>query len=165
MRIAVAACGCDGPKELAKEVAEAASILNLELALGGCWGLMGEVVREALERGVKVKVFLPIGAECPFPVDVIETNMSPNVRSALLVTSSNGLLALGGGAGTLMEVLMAYRERKPVALIEGWGMDTDPFFSLIKERGIDSRNLSDVASFNKPLEALSWLYERLKCKI
>ncbi len=164
LRIAVAACGCDGPAELAREVAEGAAQLGVELALGGCWGLMGRVVAEALQRGVRVKAFLPIGASCPYPIDVIGTNMTPNARSALLVTSSDALLALGGGAGTLMEVLMAYRERKPVALVKGWGMDTDPFFELIEERGIDSRGLSEVRVFESPKEALNWLFRRSKSK-
>ncbi len=156
MRVAVAACGCEGPEELAIKLAEGASALKVELALGGCWGLMGSVVREAMKRGVKVKVFLPEGAKCPYPADVIETGMSPNARSVLLVRSSQALLALGGGAGTVMEVLMAYRERRPVALVYGYGMDSDKYFELMKE-GIDSRGLSPVKVFRDPSEALSWL--------
>ncbi len=156
MRIAVAACGCEGPRVLAVKLAERAAGLGTELALGGCWGLMGSVVEEALRRGVKVKVFLPEGAKCPYDVDVIETGMSPNARSVLLVRSSQALLALGGGAGTVMEVLMAYRERKPVALVYGYGMDSDKYFEVMKD-GIDSRNLSPVKAFKDPAEALSWL--------
>ena len=164
MRIAVAACGCDGPRDLARELAEEASELGIELALGGCWGLMGEVVEEASKRGVKVKVFIPINSSCPLSVDVIETNMTPNMRSALLVTSSDALLALGGGAGTLMEVLMAYREGKPVAAVRGWGFDTDPYFELMAKNGIDSRKLSEVGVFESPREALHWLWRKLKGK-
>ncbi len=158
MRVAIAACGCEGPKELAERLVSKASELGVELALGGCWGLMGSVVEEALKRGVKVKVFLPEGAKCPYPADVIETGMSPNARSVLLVRSSQALLALGGGAGTVMEVLMAYRERKPVALVYGYGMDSDKYFEIMKD-GIDSRQLSPVRAFRNPAEAVSWLVE------
>ena len=156
MRVAVAACGCEGPKELAVKLAEKAAELGVELSLGGCWGLMGSVVKEALERGVRVKVFLPEGAECPYGADIIETGMSPNARSVLLVRSSQALLALGGGAGTVMEVLMAYRERRPVALVYGYGMDSDKYFEVMKD-GIDSRGLSPVKAFIDPAEALEWL--------
>ena len=159
LRVAVAACGCEGPRELASRLAERAKELRTSLALGGCWGLMGEVVEEALKRGVRVTVFLPIGAECPYEdenLDIINTNMTPNMRSVLLVSSSDALLALGGGAGTVMEVLMAYRERKRVALVKGYGMDSDKYFEIM-ERGIDSRDLAPVRAFEDPAEALSWL--------
>ncbi|UXD21686.1 hypothetical protein IPA_06800 [Ignicoccus pacificus DSM 13166] len=156
MRVAVAACGCEGPEELGKRVALGAKELGLELALGGCWGLMGSVVRNALKEGVEVTVFLPAGAECIYNAKIIKTNMTPNMRSVLLVTSSDALLALGGGAGTVMEVFMAYRERKPVALIKGYGMDSDKYFEIMKD-GVDSRGLSPVKAFEDPLEALRWL--------
>ena len=158
MRIAVAACGCEGPEALGREVAEGAKEVGVELALGGCWGLMGSVVRNALKLGVKVKVFLPIGKDCPYQVDKINTNMTPNMRSVLLVSSSDALLALGGGAGTVMEVLMAYREGKPVAVVKGYGMDSDKYFEIM-EKGIDSRNLSPIKAFTSPKEALVWLRE------
>ena len=159
MRIAVAACGCEGPEELASELAEKAKELGVELALGGCWGLMGRVVEHALRRGVRVTLFLPMGAEYSCEHDkltVVRTNMTPNSRSSLLVYSSDALLALGGGAGTVMEVLMAYRERKRVALVKGYGMDSDKYFEIMKD-GIDSRNLAPVKAFDRPSEALEWL--------
>ena len=159
MRVAVAACGCEGPSELASRLSREAAELGVELALGGCWGLMGKVVREALKLGVEVTVFLPIGASCDIEghgLKIINTNMTPNMRSVLLVSSSDALLALGGGAGTVMEVLMAYRERKKVALVKGYGMDSDKYFEIM-EKGIDSRELAPVRAFKCPAEALRWL--------
>ncbi|ABU81488.1 hypothetical protein [Ignicoccus hospitalis] len=160
MKVAVAACGCEGPGSLAESLASKAAELGAELMLGGCWGLMGKVVDEAAKRGVKVYIFLPIGYQCPAEerenVVVIRTNMAENFRSALLVSAAEALLALGGGAGTLMEVLMAYRERKRVALVKGHGMDTDKYFELM-EGGVDSRELAEVKAFEDPGEALEWL--------
>ncbi len=161
LRVAVAACGCDGPQELASRLVAKAEELGVELALGGCWGLMGRVVEEAIKRKVKTVLFLPLGAECPCSgadcVEVIKTNMTDNMRSVLLVTSSDALLALGGGAGTIMEVTMAYREGKKVALVKGWGMDSDEVFELFERKGIDSRRSAPVKAFEDPAEALEWL--------
>jgi len=120
---------------------------------------MGKVVEEALKRGVKVTLFLPLGAEYPCAwegLTVISTNLTPNMRSSLLVHSSDALLALGGGAGTVMEALMAYREGKKVALVMGHGMDSDKYFEVMKD-GIDSRRNAPVRAFGSPAEALEWL--------
>ncbi len=159
--IAVAACGCQGPRILAEELADAARELGASLNLGGCWGLMGAVVEEALKRGVEVTVFLPEGAMCDYDVKIVRTGSVPNMRSVLLVKSSDGLLALGGGAGTVMEVFMAYRERIPVAMVIGHGMDSDKFFNLIKTHGIDSRSLAPLFVTESPREALKWLLKMI----
>jgi len=161
MRIAVAACGCEGPETLAERTAKGAQEIGAELAVGGCWGLMGRVVKNTILKGVEVTVFLPEGGKCHYPVKVIETGMSPNARSVLLTHSSDALLALGGGAGTVMEVFMAYRERKPIALITGYDMDSDKFFDVISENGIDSRSLSPIKVFKDPIEAMMWLRDMI----
>ena len=124
------------------------------LILGGDWGLMGVVCRRALERGVQVVCILP-GGKSGGGLDgvvYLETGMPPNVRSAILVRSCDVLVVAGGGAGCMMEALMAYRERIPVVALVGCGADSDRFFEGL-EGAFDSRRLVEVLVCRSPEEA------------
>jgi len=42
------------------------------------------------------------------------------MRNALIARSTDGLIAIGGGWGTLSEIALAMRNGRPVALIDSW---------------------------------------------
>ncbi len=160
IRIAVAAYGSSPPPRLASEAeafVDSLPVNEVEILLGGFWGLMGVVCRRALERGIRVTAIVPFTDEeyeAPRGATIIFSGASPNMRSAVLVRSGDVLVALGGGAGTMMEALMAYRERKPVVALVGYGADSDEFFELAYKRGgFDSRNLSSILIARSGAEA------------
>ncbi len=114
---------------------------RLVLLLGGYWGLMRCVVDHALRHGVLVALFPPLDREdvgYPEGVIVIRTSSGPRLRSIYLVKSSDVLVALGGGAGTLQEIVTAYTEAKPVYVLAGTGLATDKAKECI-EPYIDER--------------------------
>jgi uncharacterized protein (TIGR00725 family) len=57
-------------------------------------------------------------------VEVVTTDVGFRGPS-VLIGMSDAVLALGGGAGTLQEIAVAYRMRKPIVLLTGYGGWTD----------------------------------------
>lgn len=53
-------------------------------------------------------------------VEVV-SGMNTTGEEALLVTMCDAVIALGGGAGTLQEIAIAYRKQIPVIIIKGLG--------------------------------------------
>ena len=82
----------------------------------------------------------------------IPTGMSaPGYDELLLVLMCDALVVLGGGAGTLEEIAIAYRNGKPVILlegVEGWGTD------LISREYLDFRQSIKFGKAATPVEAV-----------
>ncbi|MEM1640466.1 MAG: hypothetical protein QW065_04765 [Acidilobaceae archaeon] len=126
---------------------------NVALVLGGYWGLMKVVVDEALSWGLTVVILPPVEKEdvdFPEKAIVIRSGTSYRARSVILARSSDVLVALGGGAGVIQEVVTAYTESKPVFLLKS-GMDSDRLESLAPH--LDYRKLSPILVYNN-IEAL-----------
>jgi len=127
---------------------------QLAILLGGYWGLMRCVVDRALRHGVRVVVFPPVereDMEYPEEVLVIRTSSGPRLRSIYLVRSSDVLVALGGGAGTLQEIVTAYTESRPVYVLGNTGLATDKARQIL-EPYIDERRVSRITYVEDPSE-------------
>lgn len=169
-QVGVAAYGGEPPASVIDVVRKVLKILasnirgDLALILGGDWGFMGVVVEEAINLDVPVVCILPEGRIGRFRggrVIYVKSRSSPNLRSSILVSSSDVLLVAGGGAGCMMESLMAYREGVPVVAISGYGLDTDRFFECFRGP-FDSRNLGRVYIVDSPSKAASKILEVYK---
>ncbi|MCD6324303.1 MAG: hypothetical protein J7L55_04255 [Desulfurococcales archaeon] len=124
---------------------------NTVLVLGGYWGLMRVIVDEALKAGFKVVILPPESMEdVSFPDNaiVIRTGTSFRVRSVFLVRTADVLVALGGEAGSIQEVVTAYTEGKPIYVLGGTGFSTDRVKSLAPY--IDRRMTSEIHIINDP---------------
>ncbi|MCD6084299.1 MAG: hypothetical protein J7J20_02025 [Desulfurococcales archaeon] len=118
---------------------------------GGYWGLMKYVVDQALSIGFKVTIIPPLEMEdirFPLKALVIRTGTSFRVRSIFLVRTVEVLVALGGAAGTMQEVVTAYTEGVPVFVLGMTGLPTDKLYSLSPY--LDDRKRSEVKYFNDP---------------
>ncbi|MFB6490158.1 MAG: LOG family protein [Thermoproteus sp. AZ2] len=114
--------------------------------VGGYWGYMRNVVDEALKRGMRVVAILPIereDVELPKDAIVVKTGCEFRCRSVMLVRSADVLVALGGGAGTMIEIAMAYAMGKPVFVLKGTGLATDKLEAAYPEY-LDERNSARV---------------------
>ncbi|AHF06980.1 TIGR00725 family protein [Desulfitobacterium metallireducens] len=119
--------------ELPLEIRELALALGKEIARRGCVLLSGGTngIMEYASKGAKEENGIVVGI---LPGDTrdkgnsyidipITTGLSFDYRSLILVHSSDALIMIGGGNGTLGELSAAYLNRKPVVVLEpsgGW---------------------------------------------
>jgi uncharacterized protein (TIGR00725 family) len=116
-----------------------------------CGGLTG--VMEHAARGARAAGGLTIGLlpgenphEANAYIDIaIATGLS-HARNAILARTADGLVALGGGLGTLSEIALALRDRRPAIGIQTWRFD---------RHGRTELELPVAAN---PTEALDWLF-------
>jgi len=54
-------------------------------------------------------------------VEIVSGMSADGFDELLLVLMSDALIAIGGGAGTLQEIAIAYRNQKPVVVLDGLG--------------------------------------------
>jgi len=111
---------------LAEEIGKEIAIRGGVLLTGGTSGVM-----EAVSRGAQSAQGLVVGI---LPGDTLEmannyidipitTGLSFDYRSLILVHSSDAIIMIGGGNGTLGELSSAYLNRKPTVVVEpsgGW---------------------------------------------
>ncbi len=119
-----------GLAEKARQFVEAlaARCPDAVLLVGGYWGHMVDVVDAALERGLRVVLFLPMGREevkTPPGAVVVKTGCEFRCRSVLMIRSADVVAVLGGGVGTMIEALMAYAMGKPLFVLAGTGAASD----------------------------------------
>lgn len=160
-QVGIAAYGGEPPKKLVSVAEEFVKELGSKVSrdmvfiLGGDWGLMGVIGEEAVKNGIYTVYILPRSRSSKSKVEnavYVKTGSSPNLRSSILVSSSDVLVVVGGGAGCMMEALMAYREGIPIIAIIGHGADSDKFFNCFKGP-FDSRLSSRVYVTDSPKEA------------
>ena len=134
MQIGVIGSGqCDASvgkiaEEVGREIARQGAILV-------CGGLRG--VMEACARGAKLEKGLTIGIlpgndfmEANSYIDVPIVTGLGHARNILVVRSSNALIAVEGGFGTLSEISIALKLKKPVIGLNTWDVSKE----IIKAR-------------------------------
>jgi len=78
----------------------------------------------------------------------------------MLILSCDGIIALGGGAGTLQELTIAYRNKKPVVILDinyGWA-------SKLKGSYLDERKNEKFVVATNPEEAVNKILDAIKRK-
>ncbi|MEA2636625.1 MAG: hypothetical protein QOH92_3392 [Chloroflexota bacterium] len=70
-------------------------------------------------------------------------------RNAILARTADGVVALGGGLGTLSEIALALRNRRPTIGIQTWRFDRD------------RRTEPELPTAANPHDALEWLFARM----
>ncbi|GAB6943845.1 SLOG cluster 4 domain-containing protein [Vulcanisaeta sp. JCM 14467] len=124
------------------------------LLLGGYWGFMKTIVDEALNLGFRIAVILPIeryDVELPSGVTRIDSGCEFRCRSVIMVRSSDALVALGGGAGTIIEVLLAYAMGKPAYVLVGTNLSSDSLPKAFPEY-VDDRRVIRIRYFDDPVK-------------
>jgi len=82
-------------------------------------------------------------------IDVAIATDLGHARNAILARTADGVVALGGGLGTLSEIALALRNRRPAIGIQTWHFD---------RAGRTEPELRVAAS---PAEALDWLFAKM----
>jgi uncharacterized protein (TIGR00725 family) len=108
-------------ERVGKLLAEAGAIV----VTGGKSGVMESAARGAKERG-GLTVGVVKGAQrftsnAFTDIEVVSGMAADGFDEFLVVAMCDALIVLGGGAGTLEEIVIAYRNKKPIIAIEGTG--------------------------------------------
>lgn len=126
----------DMAAKVGKSIAEAGAVV----LTGGTNGVMEAVSRGAKEAGGLVVGILP-GTDAtvanPYVDIPITTGMGFDYRSMVLIHSSDAVIMVSGGIGTLVELSAAYMRQKPVVVLEtsgGWA-------NRVKELAYDGLHL------------------------
>ena len=119
-----------------------------------CGGLTG--VMEHAARGARAAGGLTIGllpGEDPAAanqyVDLAIATGLGDGRNAILARTADGVVALGGGLGTLSEIALAVRNRRPAIGIQTWRFDRA------------GRTESELPTAANPHDALEWLFAQM----
>jgi len=124
--------GLIGASSCPQKVAEIAEKVGEEIARRGavliCGGLGG--VMEAGCRGAKKEGGTTVGV-IPYRevdrandyVDVVIATGMGEARNAIIINSSDGLIAISGKYGTLSEIAFALKSGKPIVGISTWDID------------------------------------------
>ena len=124
--VAIAVAGPAGASSaelaIAEEVGAAIAAEGWTVVTGGLGGVM-----EAASRGARSRLGPTIGIlpgsdpdEANGWVQLVLPTGLGQARNALVVAAARGLVAVGGGYGTLSEVALALRTGKPVVGIGTW---------------------------------------------
>ncbi len=82
-------------------------------------------------------------------IDVAIATGLGHARNAILARTADGIVALGGGLGTLSEIALALRNRRPTIGIKTWHFDRP------------GRTEPELPVAETPTEALEWLFSRM----
>ena len=123
-----AACD-DQIAELAHAVGRAIAERGAVLLTGGRSGVMEAASRGAREAGGLTVGVLPGAGAADSPpnpyVDLALYTGLGEARNWVNVCASDAIIALGGGFGTLSEIALALKARKPVVLVGSWKLEID----------------------------------------
>jgi len=161
--------------DVPREVAEKARRLARKLVELGCIVITGgdggvmKIIAEEVQRAGGIAVgILPIEAEewseehpwhNPYNTVEIRTGMTYTARSAIVVRSSDAIILVAGGAGSLTELAMAYNTGIPVVVLTGTGLLADELRKRFPEGYLDHRRLVKLTYATTPEEAAEKAYE------
>lgn len=121
------------------------------LICGGLTGVMEHAARGARSAGGLTIGLLPgeDPTEANEYIDVAIASGLGHARNAILARTADGVVALGGGLGTLSEIALALRNGRPTVGIQTWRFDRD------------RRTEPDLPTAANPHDALEWLFARM----
>ena len=82
-------------------------------------------------------------------IDVAIATGLGHARNAILAMTADGVVALGGGLGTLSEIALALRNHRPAIGIKTWRFDRD------------GRTEPELPVAANPTAALDWLFAHM----
>lgn len=149
------------PKGLLKSAGKIGELLGKQgvtIVTGGGGGIMSAVAKEGIKRdSISIGVFNDyndIGMGDMYTVG-ITTGMKEGGPEFLLTQSSDIVIAISGGAGTLNELTLCYRNEIPVVLLKGYGGWVDKIIPLLYQgRYLDERKRTPYFIAETPEQAV-----------
>lgn len=157
-------------EDLTQDVYELAELVGREVALrgwilftGGSTGIMEAAARGAKNSGTLTVGIIPTERKDAYAAlgrytDVfIMTGMGEYGKLAPLIHSVEGVVAIAGGAGTLMEICMAYLQNKPIVAIPVPGYTSERIKRILDSHFLDHRRIQPLHFAETAEEAIELL--------
>lgn len=148
----------DAALAAAHEVGRLIAGAGAALVSGGTTGIMEEASRGAREAGGLTIGILP-GTERAAANRYVQVALPTGLgtaRNLIYTRGCDALIMIGGGAGTLNELTIAYQAGRNVVVLEGTGGWADRIRSvLVDGRFLDERRGAEVSFAASPAEAVS----------
>ena len=151
----VAVCGESDPQtslaDVAFDVGRGVAERGAVLLCGGMTGVMEHAARGARSAGGITVGLLPTEsvADANEHIEIAIATGLGHARNAVLALTADGVIAIGGGLGTLSEIALALRNRRPVVGIKTWRFD--------RQQRIEP----DLVQAASAAEGLDWLFARM----
>jgi uncharacterized protein (TIGR00725 family) len=152
----VAVCGESDPQtslaDVAFELGRGIAQRDAVLICGGLTGVMEHAARGARAAGGLTIGLLP-GEDPDEANEYVQVAIATGLghaRNAILARTADGVVALGGGLGTLSEIALALRNGRPTIGIQTWRFDRD------------RRTEPELPIAANPHDALDWLFSRME---
>jgi len=174
-RLQIAVLGWAGPEEyptggpnkeeleLAEEIGYLLAKKNIAIITGGKGGVMTAVCQGAkkIENSLTIGVISgPRGTANQWTdIEVITGSKVAGWDEILIPLMSDAVIVIGGGAGTLQEISVCYRNRVPIIILNqslGWSK------KLIQEEFLDARETVKIISADSAKEAVSLAIKAVK---
>ena len=126
------------------------------LACGGLGGTMEAVCKGAKQAGGLTIGILPTSSKHhanPYVDIVIPTGIG-EARNLVLVSTADGIITVAGGAGTLSEIIFAWKSKKPIVALTSTGGWSARVEDLNK---IDNTRSDEIIGVKTPKEAIEQL--------
>ncbi|MGC0370522.1 TIGR00725 family protein [Microbacterium sp. SLBN-111] len=144
--------------DVAERVGAAVATAGAVLVSGGTTGVMAAASRGAREAGGLTIGFLPDAdrSRASEFVDVAFPTGMGTIRNLLTPRVCDAVVMIGGGAGTLNELTIAYDFGTPVVAVEGTGGWADRIRSVLHEgRWLDERRTVALSFAKTPEDAVA----------
>jgi len=114
-------------------------------------GVMEHAARGARSAGGITVGLLPTEsvADANEHIEIAIATGLGHARNAVLALTADGVIAIGGGLGTLSEIALALRNRRPAVGIKTWRFDRQ------------QRTEPDLVQAASAAEGLDWLFARM----
>ena len=138
------------------EIAKSNSIL----ITGGLGGVMKAASKGAKESGGLTVGFIPQNdmSEANEFCDVVIPSGIGLMREFLNALSADGVIAIGGGSGTLSEICAAYMYSKPIVVLKNSGGTSTKF----ADQYLDHRKNVKIIGVDTPKEAVELIFKEIK---
>lgn len=142
---------------MTETLGRSAAQVGLRIITGGMGGVMEAVCRGAhqcpdYQEGTTIGVLPSYQRQEANPyTDVVIATGAQLMRNVIVVASADCVIAIGGGAGTLSEIALAWQLNKPILALApsgGWA-------AQLADQQLDHRHERVVESFDDPDELIA----------
>jgi uncharacterized protein (TIGR00725 family) len=150
----------DAARKAAYEAGAEIARAGAALVCGGLGGVMEEACRGAKDNGGLTIGIIPQDdpSYANMHCDVVICTSIGYARDFIVAGSADGLIAIGGGVGTLTELSVAYMMKKPMVAIKGTGGTADHYGGTY----LDERKRSKILAAKDAKTAVRMIFKELR---